>query len=229
MLRRIEKESSSVLMNQSRAFRGFCRGALLLLVAAAHGCASDDFECPVGSEGCPCTDGGACDEGLRCAPASKTCYPDGGSGATSSGGETSGATSSGSDTGGGESTGTEVPCNNSREGWCSCYQGAGAADWVNAEGAVDSCSGYSCCYVVETAEDTMGCHCSNDVSSCPPDTLASAVKVDSCPEGFSTAVGTGGGSGTIDYCADCLSTCSGLPSCCSGCGCICEEDCGRCF
>lgn len=30
-------------------------------------------------------------------------------------------------------------------------------------------------------------------------------------------------------CDSCLDACSGLPSCCTGCGCICESDCAGCF
>ncbi len=32
-----------------------------------------------------------------------------------------------------------------------------------------------------------------------------------------------------DTCSACLSSCRGLPSCCTGCGCICESACGQCF
>lgn len=32
-----------------------------------------------------------------------------------------------------------------------------------------------------------------------------------------------------DPCSACLSTCQGLPSCCTGCGCLCEDECGQCF
>lgn len=37
--------------------------------------------------------------------------------------------------------------------------------------------------------------------------------------------GTVGGGAACD---NCLQTCSGLPSCCTGCGCICESECGAC-
>lgn len=30
-------------------------------------------------------------------------------------------------------------------------------------------------------------------------------------------------------CDDCLSTCRGLPGCCMGCGCMCQDECGMCF
>lgn len=52
--------------------------------SCAAGTANDDGECAVGSEGCPCTDGGACDPGLSCL--SNLCVnpvPTGSGGATS--------------------------------------------------------------------------------------------------------------------------------------------------
>lgn len=36
---------------------------------------------------------------------------------------------------------------------------------------------------------------------------------------------SGGGSGGPSPCSDCLSTCQGLPSCCTGSGCMCESEC----
>jgi len=35
--------------------------------------------------------------------------------------------------------------------------------------------------------------------------------------------------GSGDTCSACLATCSGLTSCCTGCGCLCEYECGQCF
>ena len=52
-----------------------------------------DSECWVGSEGCPCTDGGGCDPGLICDQGTNMCVPDGDSeedSGTSGGGETVG-------------------------------------------------------------------------------------------------------------------------------------------
>jgi uncharacterized delta-60 repeat protein len=71
-------------------------------------------ECPVGSEGCPCTAGGACDAGLTCL--SNTCVDagDGDDGASDDGG-TDGGTGGGTDDGGsgsGSTTSEDVLCPN---------------------------------------------------------------------------------------------------------------------
>jgi len=57
---------------------------------------------------------------------------------------------------------------------------------------------------------------------------------DSCSGGSGGSSGAGGssgsgGGGTVDPCGSCLSDCQGLSSCCTGCGCLCEAECGQCF
>ena len=47
-----------------------------------------------------------------------------------------------------------------------------------------------------------------------------------CSYGECEAIG-GGGSG--DACSNCLESCRGLPGCCTGCGCMCEEECNGCW
>ena len=49
----------------------------------------------------------------------------------------------------------------------------------------------------------------------------------SCPSGQScSSSGSCESSGGGSECSSCLSACSGLPGCCSGCGCICASKCG---
>jgi hypothetical protein len=40
-----------------------CEGSL---VCIQDTCVDPNQDCPIGSEGCPCTGGGACDPGLTC-------------------------------------------------------------------------------------------------------------------------------------------------------------------
>ncbi len=85
--------------------------AALLSAAAPLGCGDDSVQsstnadCPVGSEGCPCTDGGACDGELSCL--SDVCV-DAGSGATgtTAGGGSTGTTTAGTGTATGTTTST---------------------------------------------------------------------------------------------------------------------------
>jgi hypothetical protein len=41
-----------------------------------------------------------------------------------------------------------------------------------------------------------------------------------------SAGGSGGGG---NACSTCLANCDGLPGCCTGCNCLCEDQCGQCF
>ena len=51
-----------------------------------------------------------------------------------------------------------------------------------------------------------------------------------CPSGSKCSVaGNCISDNTGDPCSACLSTCQGLPECCTGCGCMCESECGGCF
>lgn len=51
-----------------------------------------------------------------------------------------------------------------------------------------------------------------------------------CPPGRECSIsGQCIDSSSSDPCRECLETCRGLPGCCTGCGCICEEECGGCF
>ncbi|MBW2264157.1 MAG: hypothetical protein JRG91_19505, partial [Deltaproteobacteria bacterium] len=52
----------------------------------------------------------------------------------------------------------------------------------------------------------------------------------SCTEGQTcNAAGECVTSGSGDTCSDCLSVCIGMPGCCTGCGCMCEDECGGCW
>lgn len=51
-----------------------------------------------------------------------------------------------------------------------------------------------------------------------------------CPDGkICNAAGECVSSGSGDTCSECLAACQGLPGCCTGCGCMCEYECGGCF
>ncbi|MBK6517463.1 MAG: VWA domain-containing protein [Polyangiaceae bacterium] len=77
----------------------FAFAALALSFSCAAGSADDPDDCPVGSEGCPCTQGGSCDGSLACL--SDLCVDPSGSG-----GSGAGSTSGGGGAGmGGEGTG----------------------------------------------------------------------------------------------------------------------------
>ncbi|HET6582232.1 MAG TPA: hypothetical protein VFG69_02270 [Nannocystaceae bacterium] len=53
------------------------RAGLLVVALVSVGCFSDTPDatgCPIGSKGCPCTSGGACDAALECHVQSQNCY-----------------------------------------------------------------------------------------------------------------------------------------------------------
>lgn len=58
--------------------------------------------------------------------------------------------------------------------------------------------------------------CGGSCGTCPPGKTCSTA-------GTCIEIGSG------DPCSDCLSSCKGLPGCCTGCGCLCEDECGGCF
>jgi hypothetical protein len=89
--------------------------------------------------------------------------------------------------------------------------------------------------------------CDKPCTPCVPDCTGKDCGADSCGGSCGTCSGSetcdiwigqcydpggggGGGGGGGNACTDCLSTCSGLPSgCCTGCGCLCKDECGGCF
>jgi hypothetical protein len=79
------------MVGRSLALIGLALAAGAFASSCKAGAGGDD-ECPVGSEGCPCTDGGACDPNLSCL--SQTCVnpnPTGGMGGSGSSVATSGS------------------------------------------------------------------------------------------------------------------------------------------
>lgn len=76
------------------------------VVACQSSSSEEPADCAVGTEGCPCTQGGACDPGLSCL--SSLCVDTQGSGGSATGGSTNtgGSTSTGGGTGTGGSTST---------------------------------------------------------------------------------------------------------------------------
>jgi hypothetical protein len=73
---------------------GLSTGVVLGACGNGSSASESDPECPVGSEGCPCTAGGSCDQGLQCFP--PICFPPdvvgtGGTGGGSGGAPTGGA------------------------------------------------------------------------------------------------------------------------------------------
>jgi hypothetical protein len=58
--------------------------------------------------------------------------------------------------------------------------------------------------------------CGESCGTCPPGKKCSTA-------GICIDADTG------DPCSTCLASCRGLPGCCTGCGCICEDACGGCF
>jgi len=80
----------------------------------------------------------------------------------------------------------------------------------------------------ECNDDCNSCvtHCLN--KDCGPNGCGGSCGV--CPEGKKCSVsGLCINNSSDDPCTNCLSTCHGLPGCCTGCGCLCEDDCGGCF
>lgn len=85
----------------------------------------------------------------------------------------------------------------------------------NCTTALNYCSGFctSNCSGLQCGSDGCGGNCG---------TCASGEICNSSGQ----CVSDGGGASACDTC---LSSCRGLPGCCTGCGCICESACGMCF
>jgi len=69
-----------------------------------------------------------------------------------------------------------------------------------------------------------------DSTSCAIECTADSQCVTGCCAGLEGGGGACGASSfcgppTSDPCGDCISACSGLPSCCTGLGCICQDEC----
>jgi hypothetical protein len=77
--------------------------------------------------------------------------------------------------------------------------------------------------------------CDNPCNLCEPNCTGRECGPDGC--GSSCGICSGGEECNavgqcvteVDTCTSCLQTCSGLPGCCTGCGCMCEDECGGCF
>jgi len=69
-------------------------------------------------------------------------------------------------------------------------------------------------------------NCSN--RECGPDGCGGSCGT--CPAGETCSMsGKCIDESSEDPCTECLESCRGLPGCCTGCGCLCEEECGQCF
>lgn len=77
--------------------------------------------------------------------------------------------------------------------------------------------------------------CSNPCIICEPNCAGRECGPDGCGAFCGTCSGgeecnaAGQCVTEADTCTSCLQSCSGLPGCCVGCGCMCEDECGGCF
>jgi hypothetical protein len=79
--------------------------------------------------------------------------------------------------------------------------------------------------------------CANPCQTCTPRCTGRECGPDGCGGSCGTcgsgetcnAAGQCVYSGTGNTCSECLATCRGLPGCCTGCGCLCEYECGMCW
>ena len=89
-----------------------------------------------------------------------------------------------------------------------------ATEWYDAICHLDiQCGGYDARYFIDIDNDKW--------------TLSQFDKYNSSMNWwtFGTANYPGAGGGSGDACSSCLSACSGMPACCTGVGCICEDRC----
>jgi hypothetical protein len=135
-------------MNDRRSTvrRGLAVVALALLALACNKSTPDD--CPDGADGCSCTEGGTCDPGLVCAPASEICYP-GGSGVvgmSGSGGQ--GATGAIAGEGGGVSKAGSGGQSAGGSGGQSAGGSGGSGEEPFEDCMTPACSGDDCVFIV---------------------------------------------------------------------------------
>jgi len=136
-------------------------------------------------------------------------------------------------------------CKNKSEdvfGWVICFCGINdnkySGDWHTPWYNVNDCeilytkspTEYSIKHPFDGICDNSCNECKSNCigKECGPDGCGGSCG--SCPSGEKcSAAGKCISESSGDPCTECLNSCRGLPGCCTGCGCICEDECGQCF
>ena len=154
----------------------------------------------------------------------------------------------------GDDTGSYSGNHNSGQSsqWCYSHGGslsASGACAIRCDYDSDCPSGMNCSAAYRARGTCQVIWCDVD-SDCGPgwvcdynSCLIPCRSTSDCPSGYKCGVyegekvssiciekeGSSGNGNSSDACSRCLESCRGLPDCCTGCGCLCEDECGGCM
>ena len=121
--------------------------------------------------------------------------------------------------------------------WVQCFCGRTATTY-SSEYSATRAFDYAGCGIPFEGEPSAGfVTCDHPCDTCTPRCSVRECGSDGCGGSCGTcdasktcnAAGHCVASGGEDTCSECLAACRGHTSCCTGCGCLCEEECGMCW
>jgi hypothetical protein len=198
-----DDESGTVPIGAACA-AGACQSGLSCLTSAVTGADVCGKRCSTDAD-CAGFDFDQC---LACSGSTSQCVPRGARCSGSSGGGTGGSSSGGGTHGLAESCSSDEDC----ESGLRCMRRFGNTS--NPLTCLKPCASHASCSALPMGY-TNCWSCNDDVWGEATAQTAHCVNVGACN-------GTVGGG---DACSECLASCRGLSSCCTGTGCICDDEC----